>query len=334
MMQAILLGSRGNPSLSRVYSDTLVQEIAERVSLIPDTFTIEDLDEDPARFRDVRFIFSTWGMPALSEADIARCLPHLEAVFYAAGSVQNFAAPFLSRGVRIFSAWAANAVPVAEFATALIVLSGKGFFQSLRRTKENYGQARGYSESFPGNFGVRVGILGAGMIGSLVIERLKASDLSILVYDPFLSDEQAKALGVHKAGLEEIFSTCQTISNHLANKPEICGLLDSSLFDRMLPNVTFLNTGRGAQVVEPDLFLALEAEPGRTAVLDVTDPEPPVDLDRIRLLDNLFLTPHIAGSIGNEHHRMARYMVEELDRLLKGEPCRYEVTSEMLKTMA
>ena len=72
-------------------------------------------------------------MPALSEAEIAEYLPNLRAVFYGAGSVQYFARPFLSRGVRVFSAWAANAVPVAEYAVAQIVLSGKGFYQAVRR---------------------------------------------------------------------------------------------------------------------------------------------------------------------------------------------------------
>ena len=74
--------------------------------------------------------------------------------------------------------------------------------------------------------------------------------------------------------------------------------------------------------------------PDRTAVLDVVDPEPPVDPDAFRRLDNVFLTPHIAGSLGHEVRRMARYMLEELDRCLAGERLQYEVTAEMLKTMA
>jgi phosphoglycerate dehydrogenase-like enzyme len=102
----------------------------------------------------------------------------------------------------------------------------------------------------------------------------------------------------------------------------------------MLPNATFLNTGRGAQVVEEDLFRALEAEPGRTAILDVTDPEPPVDLDRFQALDNVLLTPHIAGSMNQECRRMGLYMAEEVERYLDGVPLRWEVTPERLATMA
>ena len=93
-------------------------------------------------FARTRVIFSSWGMPALTEAQIAAHFPNLEAVYYAAGTVQYFARPFLKRGVRVFSAWAANGVPVVEFTVAQIVLAGKGYFQSLRRRPARTGPAR------------------------------------------------------------------------------------------------------------------------------------------------------------------------------------------------
>ena len=67
---------------------------------------------------DTEFIFSTWGMPKFTEDEIKKYLPSLRAVFYGAGSVQSFARPFLNCGVKVFSAWAANAVPVAEYTVA------------------------------------------------------------------------------------------------------------------------------------------------------------------------------------------------------------------------
>lgn len=66
--------------------------------------TKEDILAFPERYRDTRYLFSTWGMPAFREDEIRRCLPSLRAVFYAAGSVQSFAAPFLDAGVAVFSA--------------------------------------------------------------------------------------------------------------------------------------------------------------------------------------------------------------------------------------
>ena len=100
------------------------------------------------------------------------------------------------------------------------------------------------------------------------------------------------------------------------------------------PNATFLNTGRGAQVVESDLCRILAERPDLTAILDVTDPEPPTADSLFYTLENCILTPHIAGSSGKEVHRMSAYMVDEFERLLQGRPTRFEVREEMLDRMA
>lgn len=102
----------------------------------------------------------------------------------------------------MFSAGRPNAVPVAEFTVAQILLAGKGYFQGLRR-QERAGRAAfdSYSNTFPCNYHVKVGILGAGWIGSRVLEMLKAYDLETLAYDPFASDEKLQALGAKRAHL-------------------------------------------------------------------------------------------------------------------------------------
>ena len=100
---------------------------------LPDEVVLSaDLEENRERLAKTVYLFSTWGMPPLTEAQIREYFPSLKAVFYAAGSVQHFARPFLNCGVKVFSAWAANGVPVAEYTVAQIVLAGKGFFQGLR----------------------------------------------------------------------------------------------------------------------------------------------------------------------------------------------------------
>ena len=274
-------------------------------------------------------------MPALTEAQIEAHFPNLEAVYYAAGTVQYFARPFLKRGVRVFSAWAANGVPVVEFTVAQIVLAGKGYFQSLRRYRERDRKAAfAYTMSLPCNYNIRVGILGAGVIGREVMARLKAYQYEVLAYDPYVSDEVLSSLGAKRASLEEIFSTCQIISNHVANLPATVGMIDGKLLHSMLPNAAFINTGRGAQVVESELIAALKERPDRTALLDVTWPEPPEEGSEFYTLPNVFLTPHIAGSQNNEWARMALYMVEEFERTEDHLPVRYEVTEKMLETMA
>ena len=320
-----------------LYPEELRARIRARADFSDEIYSSKDLD-DPALaglFARTRVIFSSWGMPALTEKQIEAHFPNLEAVYYAAGTVQYFARPFLKRGVRVFSAWAANGVPVVEFTVAQIVLAGKGYFQSLRRYRERDRKAAfAYTMSLPCNYNIRVGILGAGVIGREVMARLKAFQYEVLAYDPYVSDEVLSSLGAKRASLEEIFSTCQIISNHVANLPATVGMIDGKLLHSMLPNAALINTGRGAQVVESELIAALNACPDRTALLDVTWPEPPQEGSEFYTLPNVFLTPHIAGSQNNEWARMALYMVEEFERTEDHLPVRYEVTEKMLETMA
>ena len=307
----------------------------EELGLCPEVYTKADVLACPERFAGVEGVFSTWGMPRFTEEEIRVCLPSLKAVFYGAGTVQSFARPFLNRGVRIFSAWAANGVPVAEYTVAQILLANKGFFSAARLAKtEGREAARKEHVCYPGNFDQKVGLIGVGMIGSMVARMLGAYRLEVLAFDPFLPEARAKELGIRLCSLEEVFRECSVVSNHLANNAQTRGMLGGSLFACMRPYATFINTGRGAQVVEEELVRILRQRPDLTALLDVTDPEPPVQGHPFYELPNCVLTPHIAGSSGFETLRMGEYMLEEYSNYIQGKPCKYEVTEKMLETMA
>ncbi|MBR4749487.1 MAG: hydroxyacid dehydrogenase [Abditibacteriota bacterium] len=333
-MNSIFLNQ--NPgTVAAVYPEALTEALALSAGLDPAVRTKEDVLREPELYAGTEYVFSTWGMPAFTEEEIARVFPSLKAVFYAAGSVQGFALPFIRSGVKVFSAWAANAVPVGEFTAAEIALSCKGFWASSRQaSRGDYAGARRSFGGYPGCFEQKIGVIGAGMVGKEVIRRLKQYRFHTLVFDPFLPDSAAEELGVEKCSLEELFSQCIVVSNHLANNRETKGMLNYGLFSRMLPCATFINTGRGAQVVEQDLVKILTERPDLTALLDVTDPEPPVESSPFFGLDNCILTPHIAGSSGREVARMAEYMAEEFAAFSQGKPVRYMVTEEMLRTMA
>lgn len=332
--KAVFLGKRDNNAIQGVYSDAMKARLYELVEMYQTVIDRGTMEQHAEMLREVEFAFSTWGMFKLEEEEIRHYFPKLKAVFYAAGSVQYFAQPFLDLGIMVVSAWTANAVPVAEYTVAQIVLANKGVLRTMPRTKRSRGEAVEFSRNYPGNYDVKVGILGAGAIGRRVIGMLAPYKMEIYVFDPFLPDERAREMGVRKTDLETIFAECQTISNHLANLPETVGILNRNHFDRMLPYATFINTGRGAQVVEPDLIRALKEVPTRTAILDVTYPEPPLPDSELLELDNVLLTPHVAGSAGREVVRMAETVIEECRRYLAGEPVNNRVTHEMLKTMA
>lgn len=332
--KAVILAARENTSVGQVYNGSVMEKLSPYVDIYQEWVHSGNLKQHAEQIRQAEIAFSTWGIPEFTEEDIKTYLPNLKVLFYGAGSVQRFARTFISQGVTVVSSWAANAVPVAEFTASQIVLANKGFYRSLFRYKQDNREALSVARMYPGNFGARVGILGAGMIGKKVIRLLKAYELSIDVFDPFLPDAAAAELGVRKTDLLDIFTNCDTISNHLANLPATEGMLHKEHFDRMQPHATFINTGRGAQVVEADLIRALKEVPTRTAVLDVTFPEPVRPDSDFLNMDNVFLTPHIAGSMNREIARMGHYMAEECERYCNCKPLQYEVTLPMLETMA
>lgn len=333
-MRAIFLCER-NDKIFSVYNAETVCELQKITNIEKKIYSKADVIREPVLFSDVDIIFSTWGMPEFTEEEIRNCFPLLKCVFYGAGTVQGFARPFLNCAVKVFSAWAANAVPVAEMTVAQIILANKGYFLTSRLYHtEGRKSAQNAFKGCRGNYGETVGIIGAGMIGKLVIQMLKQYNLNVIVYDPFLPDEKADELGVEKCELAELFERAFVVSNHLANNAQTKGMLHYGHFSRMRENAVFINTGRGAQVVEDDLIRVLEERPDLTALLDVTYPEPPVENYPFYTLPNCLLTPHIAGSAGDEVARMGEYMLDECKAYLRGESCRYEVSVKMLETMA
>ena len=333
-MKAIFLCEKSD-KIFKLYSPESVCSLQKLTNIEKKIYSKSDVMRDSAAFADTEIIFSTWGMPCFTEEEIKSCFPSLKCVFYAAGSVQSFARPFLNCGVKVFSAWAANAVPVAELTVAQIVLANKGYFLTSRLFSSQGNRAAKVAfKKCNGNYGECVGIIGAGMIGKLVIRMLKQYNLKVLVFDPFLPDEAARELGVEKCDLAEIFERAFTVSNHLANNEQTKGMLRYDHFRRMRENAVFINTGRGAQVLEDDLVRILRERPDLTALLDVTFPEPPEKDHPFYTLPNCILTPHIAGSAGDEVQRMGEYMLSEYKSYLSGDLCRYEVSLKMLETMA
>ena len=337
-METYLLTNRKNTAffgapdmIDRVYSGDRKAQVAAQTNLFPHILVRADLSVRSAELQELEVIFSTWGMPALTEQEL-EMLPRLEAVFYAAGSVQPFARPLLERGILVVSAWHANAVAVAEFTLAQILLANKGYFQNTaacrRRTpwrEAAHGQ---------GNYGATVALLGAGAIGRKLIGLLQAFHLNILVFDPYLSPEEAARLGVEKVSLEEAFARADVVSNHLADKPETEKLVNADLLARLRDGATFINTGRGRTVDEDALTRVLHERPSLTALLDVTHPEPPLPDSPLYTLPNAHLTSHIAGAIGNEVQRMADFCLEEFAAWQAGRPLRYAVSLAQLETMA
>lgn len=290
------------------------------------------ITENPEILLDVDVIFGSWGMPVLCQR-LLDYASDLKVIFYAAGSTRGFITDdFWERGILLTSAWVANAIPVAEFTVSQIVFGLKNGWHYVRGMRRN--QGRVVLSPSPGGYQSTVGLLGFGMVARHTARLLKSYDLNLLVYDPFISCEEAADYGGRKVSMDEVFSLSDVVSVHIPEKLETRGVITNSHFLQMKPNSTFINTARGSIVKEEEMIEALTDREDITAVLDVTDPEPPRTGSLLYKLDNVVLSPHISGSFSYEKRRLGDYMIEELKRFIDGDRLEYLLNSEKVSMYA
>jgi len=268
--------------------------------------------QDFADVPDVDLLVTGWGCPPITAEVLAR-LPGLKAIVHTAGSVKGFVTDACwERGIAVSSAAQANALPVAEYTLAMILLSGKRVLERARSYRETKRMSVYEVPGSVGNFGAVVGVLSASLIGRRVIELLAPYDFEVLVHDPFVTEVD----GAESVGLAELFERSDVVSVHTPLLPETVGLVSAELLGLLRDDAVLINTARGA-VVDQD---ALVTEIGRIrAVLDVTDPEVlPAD-HPLWHSDNVLITPHLAGSQGNEWGRLGRHAADEVRRWAAGE---------------
>ncbi len=281
---------------------------------------------------EVDVLLTGWGCPPLTP-EVLDAAPKLALVAHAAGTVRDVVDErSWDRGLVVTSAGWANAVPVAEYALAAILLAGKGVLTARERYRTTR-EAPLLLEGPVGNHGQTVGIVGASTVGRLVIGHLARHDVEVLVYDPYLDEAGAAALAVERCDLIDVCRRSRVVSVHAPHTAETVGLLGARELAAMPDGATIVNTARGSIVDAA----ALESElaSGRlAAVLDVTDPEPLPGSSPLFDLPNVFVTPHLAGSQGNELHRLADAAVTEIERFARGEPPAHPVSIEQFRMMS
>lgn len=302
------------------------------------------LDRDPLRaFDDDRaarllarteLLLTGWGCPRIDAAVLDRA-PALRAIVHAAGTVKGHVAPVCwERGIQVTSAAAANAVPVAEFTLAAILFANKQAFALRERYRElRAGRDWGAEAGETGNYRRVIGIVGASMVGRGVLELLRGFDLSVLLYDPFATAEEAAGLHAEKVDLAALMARSDVVSLHAPSLPQTRGMIGARELAAMRDGATIINTARGALVDHA----ALEAEvsSGRiNAILDTTEPEVVPADSPLYTLPNVFLTPHIAGAMGRETWRLTDLALDEIERYARGEPFRYGIALSDLARLA
>ncbi|MFB9164386.1 hydroxyacid dehydrogenase [Arthrobacter psychrochitiniphilus] len=287
------------------------------------TFWADSLDhpEIQDQLPEVEVLITSWGVPLLDAPALER-LPALKAVFHCAGSVRTFATPALwERGITVCNGADSNAIPVAEFTFASIILAGKRA-QVLSNDSRNHRGELSFAASRGklGNLGRTIGIVGYSRIGRRVVDLLRQlEDVTILLADPYADPAEVTAAGATLLPLEDLLGQVDVLSIHAPSLPSTHHMIGARELAALADHTTIINTARG-DLIDTDALLA-ECRTGRlTAILDVTDPEPlPAD-NELYDLPNVILTPHVAGSLGAETRRMVDEALADLGRYTEGKP--------------
>jgi phosphoglycerate dehydrogenase-like enzyme len=323
---------RGPALRDALFPPALRARLTELAECDPD-LVITDFARAPVALAGADVLLTGWGCPRI-DATVLDRMPRLRLVAHAAGTVKGHVDPVCwERGVQVTTAASANAVPVVEFALAQILLAGKDLLGATARYAAGAPRPAHEGEPLVGNYGRVVGIIGASTIGRGVLERLRTFDLRLLLADPTVTAEEAGRLGAELVPLDTLMARSDVVSLHAPLLPGTVGMVGAAQLAALRDGATFINTARGPIVDHQALRRELVS--GRiSAMLDVTDPEPLEPGDELFGLPNVLLTPHIAGSMGNELHRMAALALDEVERLAAGVPLRHPVRLEDLARMA
>jgi len=175
------------------------------------------------------------------------------------------------------------------------------------------------------------GIVGFGLIGREIGKRLRALGMQLLVFDPYVAQEQLKEFSAQKVDLETLARESDFVVIAAKVTEETKGLFSASCFNLMKPTSFFINTARAAIVDYQALIEALATNKIAGAALDVYPVEPLPEDSRLRKLENVVLTPHLAGASRQVVKHHSRMVVADVREIIKGNKPRYLFNPEVLK---
>ena len=278
-------------------------------------------------------VITSWGTPPFSHTVLAAA-DRLRLIAHSAGTIKRLLPPpVFADGRRVTHAAAAMAIPVAETTLMLILLSLRRFHKIDRAFKESgWAAAKALG---PGTEleGARIGIIGAGHTGRMVLKKLGALGAVLWLYDPYVSETEAAELGARKVDLETLLRECPLVSLQAPSTPETYRMLGAQQFSWLQDGAVFINTARTHPIDEAALLAELKS--GRiSAALDVFEEEPLPDDSPFRRLNNVIISPHMAAVTEQAYQRQGQITTAEVARYLSAGKLRYEVRRDMLDKMA
>ncbi|MFE9751164.1 hydroxyacid dehydrogenase [Saccharothrix saharensis] len=325
---------------SWAHRDVFPADLATRLRQLVDidpttTFTSFRGADVAAVLAEAEILLTGWGAPRI-DADVLAAAPRLRAVVHAAGSVKTRVDPVVfERGVVVSSAAAVNAVPVADYTMAMLVLGAKRAFSRARRyATAAEGEPRDWlSGDGTGLHGCTVGVVAASRIGRLVLERLRSFDVELLLHDPHVTTAQAARLGAEPVGMDDLCRRSDLVTVHAPALPETRHLLDARRLALLPEGAVVVNTARGS-LIDTEALTRACGTGSISAILDVTEPEPLPPGHQLLTLPNVLVTPHLAGAQGRELRRLGEFAVAEVGRFVKGAPLLGRVEPEQLPYIA
>ncbi|MDR1639949.1 MAG: hydroxyacid dehydrogenase [Clostridiales bacterium] len=274
-------------------------------------------------------IVTGWGCARIGAEVLGEKAPSL--LLHTGGTV----APFVDKatfekGVRVSCANEIYARSVAE-GTLAYMLAG------LRRITywDSVVKKGSWRGTYPGNSGLyekKVGLTGYGAITRYLLPLLKVFDTKIYLCSSHMTEEEAKGLGVYKADLDFIFSSCDVVSLHNALTVKTKGMIGARLLSMLKEGAVFVNTARG-QLIDESALAKVLAEKNITAVLDVYEKEPLDANSPLLKLENAILMPHVAGPTADRYPSAGRHAALEIERFIAGLPLETEVQASSVEFM-
>ncbi|MEN3316110.1 MAG: D-3-phosphoglycerate dehydrogenase / 2-oxoglutarate reductase [Acidimicrobiaceae bacterium] len=226
------------------------------------------------------------------------------------------------RGVMVVNAPQSNVISAAEHAMALLLAQARNLPQAHSALKAGKWQRTQWTGVEL--HGKVLGVVGLGRVGALVAQRALAFGMQLVAYDPYVSTERARQMGVELMSLDELMATADFVSIHLPKTPETLGLMDRELLARSKPGLRIINTARGGIVDEDALAWAIGEGFVAGAALDVFAKEPTTE-SPLFALDSVVVTPHLGASTSEAQDKAGETIAEQVQLALAGDFVPYAV---------
>lgn len=250
-------------------------------------------------------------------SDIIEAATNLKVIGRAGSGLDNVdKAAATKKGIVVMNTPGGNTITTAEHTIALMFALARQIPQAVASMKEG----KWDKKRFMGVelYNKTLGIIGIGNIGKQVAKRAIGLGMNVIGYDPYLSEENARDLGIKKVELTELFRTSDFITVHTPLTAETRNLINSKTIGIMKEGVRIINCARGGIVNEADLYEAIKSGKVAGAALDVFEKEPPGDNPLLKL-DNVLCTPHLGASTKEAQENVALAIAEQVaDYLVNG----------------